>query len=112
MEQLLGNANTLNRKLEESIAVGQEFEPISNLWGRFVGIMSSSGITPQAAAAADFDAITEANAQAQMDSEDRKGATESEEGYPLGGSTALEENLEDTLPLGVAPGGGIVYGRG
>jgi hypothetical protein len=95
---VLGDTNTLNRKLEESIAVGQEFEPISSLWGRFVDMMSSSGITPQAAA--------DANAHAQAAGGEGKG-----EGVnPLAGSTASDE-AEDTLPLGVAPGGGTVYGR-
>lgn len=46
MESLLGNVNTLNRKLEESISVGQEFEPIANLWGPFLDMLTASGIPP------------------------------------------------------------------
>jgi hypothetical protein len=101
---VLGDANTLNRKLEESIAVGQEFEPISSLWGRFVEMMSTSGITTQAAAAD----VNNTNPQAQADGEGR--GNEVVAGNPLASSTASDE-VEDTLPLGVAPGGGTVYGR-
>jgi hypothetical protein len=101
VEQLLGNTNTVNRKLEESIAVGQEFEPIANLWVRFVDMMSTSGINPQAA----MDAT-----QAQATGEDPQHQRTGVEGDVLGRSANSDE-MEDTLPPGVAPGGGQVYGR-
>jgi hypothetical protein len=101
VEQVLGNANTINRKLEESIAVGQEFEPIANLWGRFVDMMSTSGINPQAA--------TDSNEAQGGVVGDTKGE-EDPDSNPLGRSTSSDD-MEDTLPPGVAPGGGLVYGR-
>ncbi|CAO1627719.1 unnamed protein product [Parajaminaea phylloscopi] len=45
--QVLNNSNALNRKLEESILVGKEFEPVAALWGRFAGMMSSHGVGAQ-----------------------------------------------------------------
>ncbi|PWN53285.1 hypothetical protein IE53DRAFT_339039 [Violaceomyces palustris] len=44
IETLLSSSNALNRKLEESISVGKEFEPIAGLWGRFSELMTASGI--------------------------------------------------------------------
>ncbi|SNX86702.1 related to DAD1 - essential subunit of the Dam1 complex [Melanopsichium pennsylvanicum] len=44
VESILGNSNVLNRKLEESISVGKEFHPISQLWSKFETIMFASGI--------------------------------------------------------------------
>ncbi|CAD6973232.1 unnamed protein product [Tilletia controversa] len=44
LEVILSNSNVLNRKLEESIAVGREFEPIAQLWGRFSSVMQAAGI--------------------------------------------------------------------
>ena len=113
-EQLLGNMNTLNRKLEESIAVGQEFEPISNLWGQFVDMMSSSGLTPQAAAAEATSAAGKAHhdSEGQAASSDPAASSSSGDNHPLGRSTSPNGDPDDeTLPPGVAPGGGIVYGR-
>lgn len=104
-EQLLGNTNTLNRKLEESIAVGQEFEPISNLWGQFVDIMSSSGLNPQAASEA---ATTKAHAEGQPILATATGSAG--EVRDLARSGSVDDN-DDTLPPGVAPGGGAIYGR-
>ncbi|UZJ57527.1 hypothetical protein CBS101457_006847 [Exobasidium rhododendri] len=101
VEQMLGNTNTINRKLEESIAVGQEFEPISSLWGRFVDMLSSSGISPQAA----MDATQSQGVGDEMTQQPSRA-----EGNALGASTDSDD-MEDTLPPGVAPGGGQVYGR-
>ncbi|KZP01333.1 hypothetical protein CALVIDRAFT_559951 [Calocera viscosa TUFC12733] len=38
-EDLLSSSNLLNRKLEEVLGVGREFETISSLWGRFHQLM-------------------------------------------------------------------------
>jgi len=38
-EGLLSSSNLLNRKLEEVLGVGKEFETISSLWGRFHDLM-------------------------------------------------------------------------
>ncbi|KZT56328.1 hypothetical protein CALCODRAFT_435935 [Calocera cornea HHB12733] len=38
-EDLLSSSNLLNRKLEEVLGVGREFETISSLWGRFHHLM-------------------------------------------------------------------------
>ena len=78
--------------------MGQEFEPISNLWGRFVDVMSSSGLSPQA----NVDAATaRGDDEQQLDNRDAKTMA----------ASAGTDDMEDTLPPGVAPGGGLVYGR-
>lgn len=46
IELLLSDSNSLNRKIEESISVGKEFEPIAALWGRFSEIMKVAGFDP------------------------------------------------------------------
>jgi len=38
-EDLLSSSNLLNRKMEEVLGVGREFETISSLWGRFHQLM-------------------------------------------------------------------------
>ncbi|EJU03214.1 hypothetical protein DACRYDRAFT_49957 [Dacryopinax primogenitus] len=38
-EDLLSSSNLLNRKLEEVLGVGREFETISSLWGKFHDFM-------------------------------------------------------------------------
>lgn len=94
---ILGNANALNRKLEESISVGHEFAPIAHLWGQFADLMSAAGIDPakeqQGSAAG---TATMASSTTHAD-----------------GNQEAEERRDDEgpLPRGVAPGGGIVYGR-
>ena len=40
----MSTSNALNRKMEESISVGKEFQPIAGLWGRFVDLMTAAGI--------------------------------------------------------------------
>ena len=86
------HSNALNRKLEESISVGREFEPIAGLWGRFADVMGAAGVpdlssAPARAAAADGD-----------EEQDNGGLNRS-------------RGAADGLPPGVAPGGGLVYGR-
>lgn len=111
MEQLLGNVNTLNRKLEESVTVGQEFEPIANLWGPFVDMLTSHGLAPQTDTGAATPAAAAASSQAQQPA--RSGAKEAggEEGA---GAATLAASFDgpsgNRLPPGVAPGGGTVYG--
>ncbi|WVQ81947.1 hypothetical protein IAT38_004074 [Cryptococcus sp. DSM 104549] len=38
-EELMGNANVLNRKLEEVFGVGKEFTTVAALWGRFSSLI-------------------------------------------------------------------------
>ncbi|PWN29281.1 hypothetical protein BDZ90DRAFT_104553 [Jaminaea rosea] len=40
--QILNHSNALNRKLEESLLVGHEFEPVARLWGNFAASMGGS----------------------------------------------------------------------
>ncbi|ODV96292.1 hypothetical protein PACTADRAFT_30016, partial [Pachysolen tannophilus NRRL Y-2460] len=35
MENILNNVNSLNRSLENSVAVGKDFDSVSNLWEGF-----------------------------------------------------------------------------
>lgn len=116
MEQLLGNVNTLNRKLEESIVVGQEFEPISNLWGPFVDMLTDHGIKPTKATGTnegDF-ASSQKDAQSSNANEQQRltGSLSSKE--LAESNAALSASLDgpngNRLPPGVAPGGGTVYG--
>lgn len=99
LESILSNSNTLNRKLEESISVGKEFEPIAGLWGQFADLMARAGIPDANVSGAD------------TGSEERGSATTGTGSVvddALGGSRGAEE---PKLPPGVAPGGGTVYGR-
>ena len=97
LEVILGNANALNRKLEESISVGHEFAPIAHLWGQFADLMSAAGIDP---------------AKEQQGSAAGT-ATMASSTMHADGNQEAEERRDDEgpLPRGVAPGGGIVYGR-
>lgn len=111
VESVLGNSNVLNRKIEESISVGKEFHPISELWSKFERIMVASGIPdlyPRSA-------VSEAKAA---------GEGEKEAGSPAGGKPVSPtgggvegeggegirfELTQTALPPGVAPGGGRIY---
>jgi DASH complex subunit DAD1 len=96
MEQILGNVNTINRKLEESVAVGQEFEPIANLWGPFMDMLTGHGLVPTSDGS---------NADAGTIAHDAlKGSSTA----PLPAS--FDGPNVNRLPPGVAPGGGTVYG--
>ena len=102
----MGNANALNRKLEESISVGHEFAPIAHLWGQFADLMSAAGIDPN----------REQQQQQQAGSAAGPGATVTTATAATPGRANAEEAIErrdeeGSLPRGVAPGGGIVYGR-
>lgn len=88
---IIDRTNTLNRKLEESITVGREFEPIAALWGRFAELMKTAGVPD----------LTTGNAQGAA-------GAESEEVAALARSKGAASGA---LPPGVAPGGGMVYGR-
>ena len=113
MEQLLGNVNTLNRKLEESIVVGQEFEPISNLWAPFVDMLTDHGIKPTKTAGTNEAGLQTSQTDNALEQQQRlTGSLSSKE---LAESTAaLSASLDgpngNRLPPGVAPGGGTVYG--
>ncbi|KAK0541057.1 Dolichyl-diphosphooligosaccharide-protein glycosyltransferase subunit dad1 [Tilletia horrida] len=117
LEVILSNSNALNRKLEESIAVGREFEPIAQLWGRFSSVMQAAGIPdytgvglgPGTAAGAG----TGAGAAASVSALAAGGGDGGD-----GGEGELHEDglrrsrgIEPGLPPGVAPGGGTIYGR-
>ncbi|KDN38697.1 hypothetical protein K437DRAFT_259304 [Tilletiaria anomala UBC 951] len=61
IEVIMSNSNTLNRKLEESISVGKEFEPIADLWGQFSNVMTRAGIPDLVAETAAAAAATAAS---------------------------------------------------
>lgn len=114
MEQLLGNVNTLNRKLEESIVVGQEFEPISNLWAPFVDMLTDHGIKPTKTTGTNEGGLQTSQTDSANEQQQQRltGSLSSKE---LAESTAaLSASLDgpngNRLPPGVAPGGGTVYG--
>lgn len=134
----MSNSNALNRKLEESISVGKEFEPIAGLWGQFTNVMQRAGfpeLDPAAlagtrVAAAPTGAVASpaggdgtpmetgaegvdggADLLAQSEGRRSRGATDDD---PLKKSFGAGDLLgtDEGLPPGVAPGGGTVYGRG
>lgn len=113
MESLLGDVNTINRKLEESIAVGQEFAPIANLWGPFVDILTAAGIQPSdnaaaaAAAASTTSRGTSGTGGAPAGPQSVRRGAPAHEQSDDGGNDAPTGN---PLPPGVAPGGGTIYG--
>lgn len=155
-EVLLEGSNQLNRKLEESIAVGQEFAPIAGLWSQLDVIMRSAGI-PDLAAKVKEDARHAASgaagtanpttgatttgaangtgagtttptpatpSQVRSTPTTPGGTTETPRpehssraslrasmGLEGDGPTNKLINQDEDLPPGVAPGGGIVYGR-
>ncbi|KAE8231133.1 hypothetical protein CF326_g3856 [Tilletia indica] len=115
LEVILSNSNALNRKLEESIAVGREFEPIAQLWGRFSSVMQTAGIP-------EYTGVGLGPSGAGGQAEGTSGASlvfgEGEGELGNAGTGANEEGglrrsrgIEPGLPPGVAPGGGVIYGR-
>ncbi|SPO30150.1 related to DAD1 - essential subunit of the Dam1 complex [Ustilago trichophora] len=128
VESILGNSNDLNRKLEESISVGNEFHPISQLWSKFEKVMIASGIPnlyPQSTSTTTATATTTTTAAAAGGG---GGGSTGGEGTIAGGgggeiqqaSTPSQdlnsnqdairfETIQSTLPPGVAPGGGRIY---
>ncbi|KAN0062934.1 Dolichyl-diphosphooligosaccharide-protein glycosyltransferase subunit dad1 [Thecaphora frezii] len=115
IESLLSNTNTLNRKLEESTSVGKEFEPIARLWGRFTHLMAQAGIPDPYAQQSQYDTASPNAAGAGATTQSRD---EAEQGHHRRSTskshdrTALAASVsEHTLPPGVAPGGGTIYGQ-
>jgi len=43
-EEVLGNTNNLNRKLEEVHGVGKEFTTVAELWGKFSDLISTQQV--------------------------------------------------------------------
>lgn len=132
VESILGNANAVNRKVEESISVGKEFHPISELWSKFERIMQASGISnlhPQPAtssANSNTNTATSAggNGNGASGGEDKENAVvggmggvatpkrkpSGEEGAEDGVGLKFELTTSTAgLPPGVAPGGGRIY---
>ncbi|KAJ9475602.1 DASH complex subunit DAD1 [Pseudozyma hubeiensis] len=107
VESILGNTNSLNRKIEESISVGKEFHPISELWSKFERIMTTSGI-PNLYPSAPTTNDTSAGEGAEKDFATPKKKLQKEE---EGDGDGLKFELEggNRLPPGVAPGGGRIY---
>ncbi|SOV09704.1 related to DAD1 - essential subunit of the Dam1 complex [Ustilago sp. UG-2017a] len=126
VEAVLGSSNDVNRKLEESISVGKEFHPISELWSKFERIMAASGIASLATASDDSCPDTDAGLRVGAEKEgegegerligagmatpkkkasddEQKGTTEETEG------AIRFETTSSKLPPGVAPGGGRIY---
>lgn len=99
MESTMDGANKTNRKIEESISVGREFHPISDLWSQFERIMHASGIpnlhpqTEPAPTAPATDPAPDTHADPQTDAH----------------GLVFEAANRPTLPPGVAPGGGKIY---
>ncbi|PWN23589.1 hypothetical protein BCV69DRAFT_295907 [Microstroma glucosiphilum] len=110
MGQILNNSNALNRKLEESILVGKEFEPVAALWGRFASSMASMGVpNPQ-----EYDGAGSAGANGAAGvggdeigmGEEQGVGGEEREGFRRSVPAAAAGAGGETMPLGVAPGGG------
>lgn len=110
MGQILNNSNALNRKLEESILVGKEFEPVAALWGRFASSMASMGVpNPQ-----EYDGGAGGSNGAAGVGVDESGAGEEQgvggeerEGFRRSvPANAAAAGGGETMPQGVAPGGG------
>lgn len=115
MESILTNSNALNRKIEESISVGKEFHPISELWSKFERIMTASGIPnlyPQApSSTTPTSEVGEDGAQGGFEGGRKsRGATGEGVGEQGEGEGGIRfETKENSLPPGVAPGGGRIY---
>ncbi|EPQ27284.1 uncharacterized protein PFL1_05207 [Pseudozyma flocculosa PF-1] len=125
IESLMSSSNALNRKLEESISVGKEFEPIAGLWGRFSELMTAVGIPdPYADRYQQQQRPASSKQQQQQQQQQGKtGATQTEEedrdaqarslrrstNEDKRGGTLSASTIEHTLPPGVAPGGGTIY---
>ncbi|SPO31211.1 related to DAD1 - essential subunit of the Dam1 complex [Ustilago trichophora] len=127
VESILGNANDLNRKLEESISVGKEFHPISELWSKFEKIMVASGIPnlyPQSVASSlaptgsgGEGANGAGNGGEDVIADVVAATTPKRKSSNQDGTADTEGNLDgirfetnqSTLPPGVAPGGGRIY---
>lgn len=110
MGQILNNSNALNRKLEESILVGKEFEPVAALWGRFASSMASMGVpNPQ-----EYDGAAGANGASGVGvdenglGEEQGVGGEEREGFrrSVPAAAAAAAGGGETMPQGVAPGGG------
>ncbi|EST08288.1 DASH complex subunit Dad1 [Kalmanozyma brasiliensis GHG001] len=116
VESVLGNSNVLNRKIEESISVGKEFHPISELWSKFERIMVASGI-PDLYPQAHTSKGSEGNAGMEDKENALQGAATPGKKTPTQAGAAEGENGEGirfeltqtALPPGVAPGGGRIY---
>ena len=125
---MLGNANVLNRKIEESISVGKEFHPISELWSKFERIMVASGIgnlypnapapTSGGAAAGVTTTSSGEGGAAAIGANGwvNGGGNGGAGGNGVNGSSGGDddegirfETTSQALPPGVAPGGGRIY---
>ncbi|KAJ1020824.1 hypothetical protein NDA18_005674 [Ustilago nuda] len=124
VEAVLGCSNHVNRKLEESISVGKEFHPISQLWSKFERIMVASGIASLATAsddscpdtadalrvAVDKEADGERVIGAGMATPRNKAPDDEQKGTTQEAEGAIRfETTTSKLPPGVAPGGGRIY---
>lgn len=102
----MDGANKTNRKIEESISVGREFHPISDLWSQFERIMHASGIPnlhPQTEANASNHAPPPTTApESAPDTANTDTQTDAQ-------GLVFESANRPTLPPGVAPGGGKIY---
>ncbi|CEH14948.1 DASH complex subunit Dad1 [Ceraceosorus bombacis] len=101
---IIDHSNALNRKLEESISVGKEFEPIAGLWGRFTEVMRAAGI-PDLSGASTGGAGSGVGEDGGADNQDGTAGNAQQDGL------SRSQGADTALPPGVAPGGGIVYGR-
>ncbi|SYW80524.1 related to DAD1 - essential subunit of the Dam1 complex [Ustilago bromivora] len=124
VEAVLGSSNDVNRKLEESISVGKEFHPISELWSKFERIMAASGIASLATASDDSCPDTDAGLRVGAESEGegervigagmatpkKKASDDERKGTAKEAEGAIRfETTSSKLPPGVAPGGGRIY---
>lgn len=93
------NTNALNRKIEESISVGKEFEPVSQLWGKFAAMM---GAGPNGLPGI---AEMQAQQQQQQSQQEHAASTTSNSGKQFDG-TRSRSGTGNQPPVEVAPGGG------
>lgn len=103
----MANTNLLNRKIEESISVGNEFHPISELWSKFQRIMVASGIPNLSAPDAPNSSTTpHDNIQPPPDNTDH---IHQHQHQPHSFKFLDAPSTTTSLPPGVAPGGGRIY---
>lgn len=108
------NTNALNRKIEESVLVGKEIEPVAQLWGRFAAMMGSpENMTMDMAAQ---------QQQQQQEQAQQQSASAASAADPSAASHAASTNTlaasrsdktaQQAQTFDVAPGGGTWSAKG
>lgn len=110
--QILNHSNALNRKLEESITVGKEFEPVAALWSRFGELIHSSGLPfpqqqeYQQQQQQQYDQAANTEAASEQDRRQTEGGKEEVSSKRKSVPASGVPHGEAGMPPGVAPGGG------